>query len=329
MLPTLSNKALATILSVASGLAWAGPGPNISGPYLGDAYGQVDFRMEGERVVGTAAGKGGPCQFEPGTEVISGELQGNVLVGTVLLCQVGRPECAAREPHPALIFVNPQDRVLSALIRLREGCTSPALKQNLQLFLRATAPQEEAREAEPESDSEPEPESEAGAEEARAPAATAPAAGVAQARQQAPEVLTLDEGQRQLAAGNHAAAQPHFEHVLRTDPRNISAVVGLAACQLGRGDADGALKTLEPAAKTSSRPDLHLWLAHAYSMDKNRFRAREVLRKLMDLGWTPGNRPAEAIPETALKADIEAVMQQRSRKRTPGREAIGSGSTSP
>ncbi|MFP2911932.1 hypothetical protein ACLESD_44310, partial [Pyxidicoccus sp. 3LFB2] len=144
----------------------------MSGPYLGDAYGQVDFRTEGGRVVGTATG-GGPCRFEPGTEVISGELERNVLVASVLLCQAGGPECQPSERHPALIIINTQDRVLSALIRLRAGCTSPALKQNLQLFLKATSPQEEARDAEPES--EPEAEAEGGAEEARAPAAAPPA----------------------------------------------------------------------------------------------------------------------------------------------------------
>ncbi len=338
MLPALSNKALATVLSVASGLAWAGPTPNVSGPYLGDAYGPVEFRTEGERVVGTATGNGGVCRFAPGTEVIQGELQAHVLVASVLLCQQGGPQCAEPERYPALIIVNPHDRVLSALIRLREGCTSPALKRDsqqrhIQLLLRSTAPQDETRdEAEPESDAD------AGGEEARAPAPAAPAAipasadsagSVAVARVRELEVPPLEQAQRQLTAGNHAGAQPLFERVLESDARNPVALVGLAACHLGLGNAGRAVKTLEPAAKASTRPDLHLWLAYAHLRDKKQARARDALRRAMELGWAPGNRPAEAVPEAALRQDIETLMQQRARKRVSGREATGSGSTSP
>jgi Flp pilus assembly protein TadD len=335
MLPALLNKALATVLSAASGLAWAGP--DISGSYLGDAYGQVSFRTKGERVFATATG--GACRFEPGTKVISGELQGHVLVASVLVCQEGGPGCQPHERHPALIIVNPHDRVLSALIRLRDGCTSPALKQNTLLLLKATESQEEARNAEAEPGSEPSVVPEAGAEADGVPAAMPASPGaaadagsavvMAQARRREPEVSSLEEGQRQLAAGNPVAALPHFEQVLRTDPRNPSALVGLAACHLGMGKAGRALKTLAPAAKTSSRPELHLWLAYAYFVDKNPIRARDALRRAMDLGWTPGNRPSEAVPEAALRADIDALMQQRSRKRAFSHEATGSGSKSP
>lgn len=322
MPPALSNKGLATILSVVSGLAWAGS--PVSGPYLGDTYGQVRFRAEGERVVGTATG--GPCRFEPDTEVITGEMQGNVLVAQVLLCQEGGAECDARARHPALVVYNPKDRVLSAMIRLREGCRSPALHGNHALVLKATAPQEDGEE-----EAEPEPEAPrpaAGGALAPSPDGGGSAALVAQARQREPEVLPLEEGQRQLAAGHHAAALKLFTRVLEKDTSNLSAVVGLAASQLGLGDTGGALKTLE-RARMSPRPDVHLWLAYAHWKDRNRFKARESLRKAMDLGWVPANRPAEAAPEAALREDIEALMPQRTRKRTQGRDSTGSGSPSP
>ncbi|WP_223753317.1 tetratricopeptide repeat protein [Myxococcus sp. RHSTA-1-4] len=295
----------------------------MSGPYLGDTYGQVRFRTEGERVIGTATG--GPCRFEPDTEVISGELQGNVLVAHVLLCQQGGSACEERKLHPALVVFNPKDRVLSAMIRLREGCSSPALKGNA-LVLTSTAPQDDG-------DVEPEPESEAAkppAGGAMAPPAegVGSAALVAQARRREPEIPPLEEGQRQLLAGNHAAAQTLFTHVLESDARNPEALMGLGASQLGRGDTDGALKTLE-RARASTRPDVHLWLAYAHFRDGNRGRARESLRKALDLGWAPGNRPLEAVPESALRGEIEILMQQRARKRASGRDSTGSGSTSP
>ena len=140
--------------------------------------------------------------------------------------------------------------------------------------------------------------------------------------------VSLEEGQRLLLSGNYLAARSIFEQVVEADARNAAAVVGLAACQLGLGEVDGALKSLE-SVKVSTRPDVHLWTAYAHLRDRSRARARESLRKAMDLGWAPGNRPAEAVPEAALRDDIEALLQQRNRKRTSGRESLGSGSSSP
>jgi hypothetical protein len=347
MPPALSNKGLATILSVVSGLAWAGP--TVSGPYLSDAYGQVEFRTEGDEVTGTATGRG-PCRFVPGTKVVVGELQGNVLVAHVLLCQVSGSGCEERPFHPALFVVNPQDRVLSTLIRLREGCTSPVLKDNA-LILKSTAPLKEARDGESEPESEPEaapapaasaPASPASASPASAsPASASPApaaegagsaALVAQARRREPEVPSLENGQRLLAAGNHAAAQTLFTHVLEKEPRNPAALVGLAASQLGLRDVSGALKTLE-SARSSSRPEIHFWLAYAYLRAGNRAQARDSLRRAIDRGWVPGSQPGEAMPERVLREelreDFDSLMQQRNRKRAAGREATGSGTPSP
>lgn len=317
MPPALSNKALATILSVASGLAWAGP--TVSGPYQGEPYGEVRFHTEGDRVIGTATG--GPCGFQPGTEVISGELEGNVLAAHVLLCQKGGPQCEERELHPALIIINPRDRVLSAMIRLREGCSSPALKGNA-LVLKFMAPPDAKGQDEE-------------AEATRPPAPVAPAAaargvpdgGPPSATNRPLEVPSLEEGRRQLAAGNHAAAQAHFKAVLDKEPSSPVALVGLAASQLGLGQVPQALKTLGSASP--SRPDVHLWLAYAHLKDGKRARARDSLRKAMELGWAPGNRPAEAVPEEALRADIQSLMKERNRKRGALRESTGSGSTTP
>ncbi|MFP2932314.1 tetratricopeptide repeat protein [Pyxidicoccus sp. 3LG] len=284
--------------------------------------------MDGERVIGTASG--GPCGFKPDTEVLSGEFQDNVLVGTLRLCQVGGPDCEPQVQQPVLAIFNPQDRVLSALVRLPAGCGSQALKDNSLLVLKATAaPQVDGREVEAASPEAEDEAPEAGAREAVTPPSepSSSAAQVAQARKREPEVPPLEEGQRQLAAGNHTAAQTLFEHVLEKEPRNPAALVGLAASQLGRNDVAGALRSLG-AAKSSTRPDVHLWMAYAHLREGNRFKSREALRRAMDLGWAPGNRPAEAVPELALREDIKQLMQQ-GRKRAPSREPTGSGSTSP
>ncbi|NMO17934.1 tetratricopeptide repeat protein [Pyxidicoccus fallax] len=321
MPPALSNKGLATILSVASGLAWAGP--TVSGPYLGDTYGPVRFRMEGERVIGSATG--GPCGFAPNTDVIDVVEQGHVLAGHVLVCHQGPPGCEGLKSHPVLFIYNPEDHVLSAMIRNPEGCSSPVLKGNTLVLTSLDPKRAGGDEVEPEPEA-PKP-SEGGAQ-APSPDGAGSAALVAQARRREPAVPPLEEGQRQLLAGNPAAAQTHFKHVLDKEPRNPAALVGLAACQLGLNDVEVALATLERARQAApARPEVHLWLAYAHLKDRNRGKARESLRKALDLGWTPGNRPSEAVPETALREEITAVAQQR--KKRAGRDSTGSGSTSP
>jgi tetratricopeptide (TPR) repeat protein len=257
---------------------------------------------------------------------VKGELQGHVLVASVRLCQMG-PDCGEGDSVPVLLVINPYERVLSGLVRLPNGCTSPALKDSYQVLLKSTAPQPQDDSRDGDGDGEPEEAAAPVAPAAPAPApAQDPAGSIAQARKDAPP--TVEEGQRLLQSGNHMAAQALFEQVLAADARNVAAVVGLAASQLGLGDVDAALKTLERVRNTN-RPDVYLWTAYAHLKDRNRVRARESLRKAMEVGWAPGNRPAEAVPETALRDDIEALMQQRNRKRTPGRESPGSGNPSP
>lgn len=318
MPPSLLNKGLATVLSVASGLAWAGP-PTVSSSYQGDSYGAVSMRMQGDRLVGLATG--GPCGFEPDTEVLSGEFQDNVLVGQVLLCQLG-PHCEPRVTQPALVVFNPDDGVMTALFRLKDGCRSPVLKDDALLLLRPLSREADAVE--------PARAATAVAASATADGASSSAAQVAAGLGRQVEVSPLEEGQRQLAAGNAGVAQRHFELALSRDPRNASAVVGLGASQLMLNDVGRAVKTLE-AGKSLGRADVHLWLAYAYQREGNRNRARESLRKAFEQGWMPAGRASEAAVEQALREDIkdlETLMQQRTRKRAPVRP-VGAGNTTP
>ncbi|WP_426751318.1 tetratricopeptide repeat protein [Myxococcus sp. Y35] len=278
------------------------------------------MRMQGDRLVGTATG--GPCAFEPDTEVLSGEFQDNVLVGQVLLCQTG-PHCEPQVRQPALVVFNPEDGVMTALFRLKEGCRSPVLKNDTLLLLRPLSREAEALEP------------------ARPAAATAVASSdgagssaalVAAGLGRQAEVSSLEEGQRQLLAGNAAVALRHFELALQKDPRNASAVVGLGASQLALNDVARAVKTLE-AGRALGRADVHLWLAYAYQREGSRARSREALRKAFEMGWTPAGRTSEAVAEQALREelkDIEAlIQQQRARKRGPVRAPAGAGNTTP
>ncbi len=319
MPPSLLNKGLATVLSVASGLAWAGP-PTVSSAYQGDFYGAVSMRMQGDRLVGLATG--GPCSFEPDTEVISGEFQDNVLVGQVLLCQQG-PHCEPRVSQPALVVFNPEDGVMTALFRLKDGCRSPVLRNDSLLLLRPLA-----REAEAQEPARPASSSAVAASDGAGSSAALVAAGLGRHAELSP----LEEGQRLLAAGNAAVAQRHFELALERDPRNALAVVGLGASQLALNDVARAVKTLE-AGRNLPRAEVHLWLAYAYHREGNRGRARESLRKAFDMGWAPAGRASEAVVEQALRDDIKDfdsfMQQQRARKRGPVRAPAGAGNTTP
>jgi hypothetical protein len=115
-----------TGIIVLAAALWAVPvraGP-VSGVFTG-ALGRIAFETEARgRVVGRYA-DGGPCGFDLRRPVVDGELEGDVLVGVVTLCQTG-PACGERA-YPILAFRLP-DGSLSAHVKLEPGCQSPALE---------------------------------------------------------------------------------------------------------------------------------------------------------------------------------------------------------
>ncbi|WP_217442233.1 tetratricopeptide repeat protein, partial [Myxococcus sp. CA039A] len=332
MPPSLLNKGLVTALSVTSGLAWAGP--KLAGPYMGDTYGQVDLHMVGERLVGTSAGSGGGCKFPAGTEVLTGEFQGNVLVATVQVCLSGVPECVGARSFPVLAVYNPQSSVITARFRLPEGCHSPGLKDS-QLLLRGLggAPVEEGEEegaASGAQGSAPDAATDE-PEEAVAAAPKSPEAKVAEARPSVVATSPVSMGLQLLAVGKWEVARSRFEAALLEDARNLDALVGMAGCHLGTGNSSKALESLNRISSVpAGRPDVYAWQAYAHDMAGNKSRVPYLLRRALDLGWKPEEpKPWEAALVKALAGDIEQARQAKNRKRAPGRESAGAGSTSP
>lgn len=328
MPPSLLNKGLVTALSVTSGLAWAGP--KLSGPYVGDTYGQVELHMEGERLVGTSSGSGGGCKFPAGTEVLSGEFQGNVLVATLQVCLSGTPECVGARSFPTLATYNPQSGVLSARVRLPKGCHSPGLKDFV-LFLRGTG-------GAGESEDDAAKEGALGGRAAAAGSASAEEAAEAKAsetRTAAIGTRPVDLGLQFLAANSPnkwEIARARFEAALLEDPRDIDALVGMAASHLGLGNPSKAQEFLSRIRQIPpTRPDVYAWQAYAADAQGDTGRVQPLLRRALDLNWSPENpKPWEAALVKALAGDIElAQKQSKNRKRAPGREAAGAGSTSP
>ncbi len=282
------------------------------GPYQADAYGPVEITAapgpEGtERVIAKASG--GPCDFAPGTEVLSGEFQGhNVLVGTLLLCQEG-PGCPATVSLPVLATYNSADAVLSALVRLKEGCSSRALPKGASLVvLKSTvAPggEEEGEAPDEDRDSAPLP---VVPVRAAMPEGGGSALAVAGAQAGTPDLdMLLKEGQRFLAAGNFSNAKDRFGLVVLKDKGNVDALVGLGASHLGIKDYAQGFKYLEDARQLRPlRPDVHLWLAYGWFLKGEQAKVRPALDQALTKGWKAGN-PADDVPVKALEGELGAA----------------------
>ncbi|MCE9667250.1 tetratricopeptide repeat protein [Myxococcus stipitatus] len=297
--------------------------------------------MDGERLVGTSSGSGGECRFAPGTEVLTGEFQGNVLVGTVRLCLQGGAECTGPQDVPVMAIYNPQSTTLSALFRLKAGCSSPALT-GTQLVLRRVSGSIEQEEEAPAPKAGGAGEQGAAVQDAAVPAgamvatqgsaASAAAMKLAETRRPQSPRFSVEEGQTLLAAGKSGLAKTHFEAALEQDGRNVDALVGLAACELGQGNARKALEALERVKVGASRPDVFAWQARAHGALGDKPRALQLVRKAMLNGWSPSTpRPWETQLVKELGSEIEQAKQSlpKGKRLPPGRESMGAGSTSP
>jgi len=114
----------------------AAAGPTLDGAYYGQ-LGHVRFTTDARGHVEGRYGLGGPCAFDAGRPVVDGALQGNVMVGSVTLCQTG-PACEERT-YPFLGFVE-DDGAVVADVRLDPGCDSPGL-QRKRLVLEVARPE--------------------------------------------------------------------------------------------------------------------------------------------------------------------------------------------
>jgi hypothetical protein len=115
------------LLLVLAGTARSAP-PRLAGRYTSEGLGELEFTTREGRVHARHLAGGG-CPYRSDEEVVTGEFEGNVLVGTLAVCQRGA-SCQARS-YPMLAFYHPDDGSLSAHVRLESGCTSPALQEGV------------------------------------------------------------------------------------------------------------------------------------------------------------------------------------------------------
>jgi tetratricopeptide (TPR) repeat protein len=124
----------------------ASAAPVLKGSFYGD-LGVLDFDTRSGGRVSAHFERGGACNFDPDRRIVYGEMQGDVLVGNVTLCQVGAA-CHERV-YPFMAFYNALDGTLSANIRLEASCDSPALKGKRLLLRRGTPEEADGNEVPP------------------------------------------------------------------------------------------------------------------------------------------------------------------------------------
>jgi hypothetical protein len=93
------------------------------GPHRLSELGIIELSTDDGRVAGRVRG-GGSCQFPADLQVLTGAMEGNVFVGTVLVCQDG-PGCEKEKTYPFLALVASDG--MSGEVKLDTGCRSPAL----------------------------------------------------------------------------------------------------------------------------------------------------------------------------------------------------------
>lgn len=229
------------VLVLASG-AWAGP-MFAPGPYKVGELGVVDVATVDGKLRGKLRSPGA-CKLPVDVLVLQGELEGNVFVGSVLLCQEG----AACEPERTYPFLGVWfDGALVGDVKLSPGCRSPGLEGSRLRIAGLTAEERTAL-----------------------PSQGTSAAQIAQRnanKQQLQDQAgkALQKAMLKLQEGDYRAAAQLFEHGISYDEENWMAHMGLGMAELKLNNADKALSSLESALKLGKMhhaPDGLFWQAY-------------------------------------------------------------------
>lgn len=281
-----STLLLAVALALTPCLASAAP--PLSGSYRTESLGRVELATQGDRLTGVTAGENA-CKFEGRKPVLEGTFEGNVLVGSLTLCQTGAG-CTAQQSYSIFAIYNPASGALTAHVPLAPGCQSPALKGNRLVLMPASAPSEKAQ-----------------------------ASGEAAAASD-PVTRMLMEGEAAYRQGDYDSALKSFEAVLSLKEGDPIATHFKGAMLLLKNEPREAIKWLEKARNLNgNHRDTVYLLACAYGRVGKKKVAMDYLRMAVRLGYplTPALYDNEADLRNLLgskDALQELVQQVRSRK---------------
>ncbi len=197
--------------------------PTLSGLYAVGEMGLVDFSMSEGKIVGKLRSSA-QCVFAADTQVVTGNFEGNVFVGTVTLCLDGAG-CPGQRAFP-MLGVHHGDAV-AAWIHLDEGCTSPALDGKALFFRPATV--EEKQKVVGDSSA----------------AAVAQKQNKADPQEQATEAC--QEGDRLLQDRKVNQAREKFRQAMEADPNRWEALMGFGVTEVKLGRSERALEYFDRA----------------------------------------------------------------------------------
>ncbi|MFZ5469375.1 MAG: tetratricopeptide repeat protein [Myxococcota bacterium] len=270
---------LAAWLPAAS---WAAT-PTLSGLYRAQEAGVLLFTTEDDRVSGKYV-SGGACAFEADQRIIEGRFEGNVLVGSVLLCQTG----AACPPkvYPWLAVYHPVSGTLFGEVKLDAACTSPALA-GTRLLVSALA---------------------AGERPSAGKLSGSSAALIAKKKSNGKKNLELHKdallkGKRLLEAGDFAGAAQQFAVGISYNESNWTAYFGLGVAEFKRGNVLKAIASYERARELArnvrqNEADISYNLACAHSRLGDKKAALAHLKSAVKQGFS--------LPE-AMSSDADLI----------------------
>jgi hypothetical protein len=246
--------------------AFAGA-PPLTGLYAVGELGLVDFSMSDGKIVGRLRA-GSVCSIPPDTQVVNGSFEGNVFVGTVMLCQDG-PSCPAQRTYP-MLGVHHGDGVAS-WIHLDPGCTSPALEEKKLVFRPATVDEKKALLGD------------------NSAAAVALKGGKDPAAQAADALL---EASRFMGDKKYAQAREKFRQAKEADDQRYEGFLGFGITEMKFSHPEQALESFEKAlsvaqshrATNSKLADIHYNRGCAFIAQNKKPEAIEALRLAVKLG---------------------------------------------
>jgi hypothetical protein len=288
--------------------------PALTGLFSGRELGLLEFSTGADGKVVAKFKRGGSCNFKPDIQVINGSFEGNVFVGTVLLCQEG-PSCDPEHSYPFLGVWT--ESSLSGDIKLDSACHSPGLAaRRLNIAVASADERNLVR------------------QDAAVAVANAKPMSKREMQDAAEKALLL--GQKKAVEGDFRAAAQNFERGISYAEDNWAAYSGLGYAELKLKNTAKAIESFQRAvaltkgARVSPEQlgDLLYNLACAQSAAGQTREAVATLSRVSKL-LTPAQFVAQLDGDTDLDplrnepefrrllADARIAREKANRKRTP------------
>ena len=264
----MARFALALVLLFWS-TAWGAP--SFTGLWNAGDLGLLEFSAAVEGKLVAKFKRGGQCNFRPDTQIVTGAFEGNVFIGSVLVCQVG-PSCQPEATYPFMAVWH--ENSLTGDVKLVSSCRSPGLDQKRITIAVATA--EDRLQVRQETGS------------AALIAASKP---ISKREQQDQAEKTLMAAARKLKEKDFKTASQLFERGIGYNDDNWAAHLGLGVAELNMQIFEKALASMQRALQLtkgarvndSELGDLHYNLACAQSRSGMKREAMQSLVKAVKL----------------------------------------------